>query len=140
MEDFIKPRMHRSHILYAPSNPGVAISIDEYIEGARDGITADAVRRVPFLKQQVEAKLQSDQAISHRDLCDGVKAIYRFLASAEAQNADDPLPRIVAEATVALNYFLKGFDLIPDSIPEIGLVDDARVIACVLARNPSIYQ
>ncbi len=140
MEEFLKPRMHRSHVLYAPSNPGVAISIDEYIEGARVGISSEAVRHFPSLKQQLEAKLQGDHALQHRDLCDGVRAIHRFLSSAEAQNADDPLPRKIAEAAVALNYFLKGFDLIPDSIPEIGLVDDARVIACVLARNPTIYQ
>ncbi len=140
MDNPFKSRMHRSNVLYAPGNPGEAISIDEYIEGARDGITSDEVRKFPRLEKQMDAKLETPEARQHRDLCDGVKAIYGFLASAEVQDAGDPLPRKIAEAAVGLNYFLKGFDLIPDSIPEIGLVDDARVIACVLARNPSIAQ
>jgi uncharacterized membrane protein YkvA (DUF1232 family) len=36
-----------------------------------------------------------------------------------------------------LLYFLKGFDRIPDSIPEIGLMDDALVIGAVLERHAS---
>jgi uncharacterized membrane protein YkvA (DUF1232 family) len=29
-------------------------------------------------------------------------------------------------------------DLIPDWVPEIGLTDDARVVARVLSRNPGL--
>ncbi|MFZ9919811.1 MAG: hypothetical protein ACO3FQ_01460 [Terrimicrobiaceae bacterium] len=46
------------------------------------------------------------------------------------------LPAHLAEAGVATDYILKGIDLIPDSISEIGLTDEARILARVLERNP----
>jgi uncharacterized membrane protein YkvA (DUF1232 family) len=39
------------------------------------------------------------------------------------------------EAAFALLYFLKGFDRIPDSVPQIGLLDDALIVQIVLQRN-----
>ncbi len=39
------------------------------------------------------------------------------------------------EATFALYYFLKGYDLLPDSLPEIGLLDDAQLVEATLRRN-----
>src|SRR5712692_4531626 len=49
----------------------------------------------------------------------------KFSASAEATLA------IVA----AVLYFVSPFDLIPDSVPVLGLIDDAYVIACVAKAN-----
>lgn len=39
------------------------------------------------------------------------------------------------EIALVLFYFLKGFDMIPDSIPKIGLLDDALLVETVLNRN-----
>ncbi len=39
------------------------------------------------------------------------------------------------EIAFVLYYFLKGFDLIPDSIPQIGLLDDALLVETALNRN-----
>jgi uncharacterized membrane protein YkvA (DUF1232 family) len=39
------------------------------------------------------------------------------------------------EIAFVLFYFLKGFDLIPDSIPQIGLLDDALLVETALNRN-----
>lgn len=39
------------------------------------------------------------------------------------------------EVAFALFYFLKGYDLIPDSVPEVGLLDDALLIDTVFGRN-----
>ena len=44
----------------------------------------------------------------------------------------------LAEAGVAAYYILKGADIIPDSIPEIGLTDDARILARVFERNATL--
>ena len=39
------------------------------------------------------------------------------------------------ESVFALLYFLKGFDRIPDTVPEIGLLDDAMIVQIVLQRH-----
>ena len=39
------------------------------------------------------------------------------------------------EAAFALYYFLKGYDLVPDSVPDVGLLDDALVVEAALRRN-----
>ena len=41
----------------------------------------------------------------------------------------------IRESAFALLYFLKGFDRIPDSVPEIGLLDDALVVQVVFQRH-----
>jgi uncharacterized membrane protein YkvA (DUF1232 family) len=35
----------------------------------------------------------------------------------------------------ALIYFVSPFDLIPDSVPVLGLIDDAALITCVAKAN-----
>ena len=44
------------------------------------------------------------------------------------------------EVAFALYYFLKGYDLIPDSIPEIGLLDDALLVESALQRNQHVLR
>jgi len=39
------------------------------------------------------------------------------------------------EAAFALLYFLKDLDRIPDTIPEVGLLDDAMIVQIVLQRH-----
>jgi Protein of unknown function (DUF1232) len=46
--------------------------------------------------------------------------------------ANSPAHREVA---FVLFYFLKGQDLIPDSLPEIGLLDDALLVEAAMQRN-----
>lgn len=45
-----------------------------------------------------------------------------------------PTPAL-RESAFALFYFLKGFDLIPDAVPQVGLLDDALLVETVLQRN-----
>lgn len=41
----------------------------------------------------------------------------------------------LSEAAFAISYFSNDVDIIPDFVPEIGLTDDAAVVALVLARH-----
>ena len=44
-------------------------------------------------------------------------------------------PKVIASVLGALLYLVKGKDLIPDSIPLLGLVDDVAVIALAMKLN-----
>ena len=133
-----RPLIHRTNIVRIHGSPGKAITLDEYIEAERATMTADRLRELSGFTAKIFAKLGTEQARQHHDLHEGAEILMRNLNSGQMERCADPLPAHLAEACVALAYLLKGVDLIPDSIPEIGLIDDARVVARVLERNPRL--
>ena len=46
----------------------------------------------------------------------------------------------VAEAAFALLYFQRAIDLIPDPIPDMGLLDDAIIVGLVLRRQEQAFK
>ena len=134
----MKPLIHRSPIIMSPLNPGKAISIDEFIESEIENYNASDFLSLRDHVDALRSKMQTEQARIHYDLQVGVELLIHWIECEEAGKLDDPLPSHLAEAGVAAAYILKGVDLIPDTIPEIGLTDDARILARVLERNPML--
>ena len=58
----------------------------------------------------------------------------------EEQVVRDPAGQMVGEAAFALLYFQRATDLIPDSIPGMGLLDDAMIVRIVLARHQQEFE
>lgn len=135
-----RPHIHRTHLVRLHGSPGEAVSLDTYITSEREGMTAGHLRELSGFTAQLFAKLATEQARQHLDLHEGTEHLVRILGSDEVRGCTDPLPPHLAEAGVAAAYLLKGMDLIPDSIPEIGLTDDARLIARVFDRNPELLK
>jgi Protein of unknown function (DUF1232) len=52
----------------------------------------------------------------------------------------DPAGEILGEAAFALLYFQRSTDLIPDSIPGMGLLDDAIIVRIVLGRHEHAFK
>jgi uncharacterized membrane protein YkvA (DUF1232 family) len=117
-------------------NPDKAVSIDEFLDTEISKFRAADLDGLRGHVDGLRGKMESEQARVHYDLVQGIALLINLLQSSETENCSDPLPRHLAEAGVAAAYILKGVDLIPDSIPEIGLTDDARILARVLERNP----
>lgn len=134
----MRPLIHRAHTI-TPHGPNkTPVSLDEYIAQEAVHVTAEKLRQLAGMTCQMREKLTTEQARQHFDLHEGTDVLVRVLESEAVANCKDPLPVWLAEAGVAASYLLKGVDLIPDWIPEIGLTDDARVVARVLARNPAL--
>ncbi len=133
-----RPLIHRTTIVRIHGSPGEAVSLDEYIDTEREGMTAARLRELSGLSARIFAKLATEQARQHHDLHEGAQRLMRLLGSERVECYADPLPLHLAETGVALAYLLKSVDFIPDSIPEIGLTDDARLVARVLDRNPEL--
>jgi uncharacterized membrane protein YkvA (DUF1232 family) len=65
----------------------------------------------------------------------------RFLSRAvEELIVRDPAGEVLGEAAFALLYFQRATDLIPDSIPGMGLLDDAIIVRIVLSRNEHAFK
>ncbi|MFZ4681943.1 MAG: DUF1232 domain-containing protein [Terrimicrobiaceae bacterium] len=138
MNDLHRPRMHRASIVRMHGGAGDAICLDKFLDESRSEISVDEIRRLGGLAAQVEAKLATEQARQHHDLQSGVRMLMDYILSGPARDAVDPLPRQLAEAGVAIRYVLEGSDFIPDYLPEIGMTDDARLVARVIERNPEL--
>ena len=136
----MKPLTHRTSLIVSPLNPQKAVSIDEFVEVERSHITSEKLLKLIALIPNLRAKMETEQARAHYDLIQGVDILIRILQSREVAQCTDPLPAHLAEAGFAASYILKGADIIPDSIPEIGLTDDARILARVFERNASLRE
>jgi uncharacterized membrane protein YkvA (DUF1232 family) len=58
----------------------------------------------------------------------------------EEQVVRDPAGQLLGEAAFALLYFQRATDLIPDSIPGMGLLDDAMIVRIVLGRYEQAFK
>ena len=115
---------------------GKRVTIDEFIEEGSDRMDATGFRSaLRSLTDRLWEKLESINAEEYPDLQEAVHLVIQVLQSPEAWQAKDPLPRWLAEVGFGARYLLKRFDLIADHLPEIGLADDAQLLARILERN-----
>ena len=118
--------------------PEHAVSLDDYIENRRPSMTADNLRELGRHLKAFERKAEQAGEEGRAELLRGIQAMVDMFASRELADLRDPLPADIAELGVAAHYLLKGFDLIPDSLSEIGLADDEWIVARVMQRNPGL--
>lgn len=120
--------------------PEQAVSLDEYIGNRRAMINADNLRELGRHLKAFERK--ADQAGEEKrvELLRGIQVMVNMFASREFADLRDPLPEEIAELGVAAHYLLKGFDLIPDSLADIGLADDEWIVTRVMQRNPGLMR
>jgi uncharacterized membrane protein YkvA (DUF1232 family) len=109
--------------------------IDEFILAGSSGIQAEHLRAITNESELVYAKIYAARQAGLNELKDHSRLMIRALELAARSHAMDPLPAYLAEGTFAVQYLLKGDDLIPDQIPGVGLIDDAMLIKRVFLRN-----
>ena len=114
---------------------GKTMTIDEYIDGQRQSIGASDLRLLQKFTGRLLDKLKESNVGEHPGLGEAVHLLVQVLESSSLQRTKDPLPIWLAEVGFAAGYLLKRFDLIPDHIAELGLVDDALIVQRVIERN-----
>jgi uncharacterized membrane protein YkvA (DUF1232 family) len=122
------------HDLKARLLSGDAEIIDAIILAGSVEIRAKDLHAIIREREFIEKKFQTISTRYH-ELRDQIREIMRTLEAAELVNATDPLPRCLAEGTFAAQYLLKEDDLIPDSVPGVGLADDAILVKSIVARH-----
>ncbi len=119
--------------LLASSDDANQNDLASYLEGGAKHVDTAAFVALRDMLGQVREK-----AATIKD-SDRLRRRIDFLVQFFEETLGDTSASLEARQAVAfgLLYFLKGFDRIPDSIPEIGLMDDALVIGAVLERHSS---
>lgn len=111
-------------------------SVAAYLDRGAALIDAAALDALGRLWQPLHAKI--DQLEERAHLRRRLEVLATFCAEAAIDGAaGTPAHR---EAAFALLYFLKGFDRIPDTVPEIGLLDDAMIVQIVLQRHAATFR
>jgi uncharacterized membrane protein YkvA (DUF1232 family) len=130
------------HILSQKTQTGTvpAQSVDSFIQTQAKGMTSARLKELALFHSEMNAKLRSPQAVLRLEFQQQARLLLKILASDEVRLSQNPLPAHLAEVAVAAHYLLKGVDLIPDHVPEIGLADDEIIIRRVFARNPELNQ
>jgi uncharacterized membrane protein YkvA (DUF1232 family) len=73
-------------------------------------------------------------------LSDPLEFLCLFVEEQGAGRNRDVAEEPVAEAAFALLYFQRAADLIPDSIPDMGLLDDAMIVSMALRRQEPAFK
>jgi uncharacterized membrane protein YkvA (DUF1232 family) len=89
---------------------------------------------LPALRERL-AKMPSETYLS-----DQLEFLCLFVEEQIVGRNRDAAKEPVAEAAFALLYFQRSTDLIPDSIPGMGLLDDAIIVRIVLGRHEHAFK
>jgi uncharacterized membrane protein YkvA (DUF1232 family) len=122
------------HDLTARLLSGDAEIIDAIILAGSVEIRAKDLHAIIRERELIEKEFQTI-SMGYHELRYQIGEIMRTLEAAALVNATDPLPRCLAEGTFAAQYLPKEDDLIPDSVPGVGLADDAILVKSVVARH-----
>jgi len=94
---------------------------------------------LPALRERF-ARLARLPLQTYRHLPDQLEFLSLFVEEQISGRSCDLAEEPVAEAAFALLYFQRATDLIPDSIPDMGLLDDAMIVSMVLRRQERAFK
>ncbi len=122
---------HYFHHMLSAQEPG---SPSKHVARGAECVSAGDLAELRRLLPEVMAK--AALITTSKRLRQRVELLAAFLRESPAVT-DSPAQREVA---FVLYYFLMGQDLIPDSLPDIGLLDDALLVDAVMQRNLMVLQ
>lgn len=117
------------HYFQRMLGPGRSASPTIHVAQGAECVSAADLAGLRALLPEVKAKaagIKESERLRQR-----IELLAQFLE----ESADTDHSTAHREATFVLYYFIKGNDLIPDSVPEIGLLDDALLVEAAVHRN-----
>lgn len=114
-------------------------SIDQAKEAIEGGIAqAQELMNDPTKVDELLQQIQ-DQVAALPETMAGALAKVPLMASMVksyvTQEYTEVSPKVVASVVAAFLYFVKQRDLIPDSVPVLGIADDVAVVAAAIKLN-----
>ncbi|NJK90746.1 MAG: hypothetical protein HC904_02275 [Blastochloris sp.] len=117
----------------SPKSP--AKTIDQYLQEGASGIGREDLEAYPQTRACLQSKFEELEAMGQGKLAAQGRVLMRAVDAGLAGEHPAITPKVWYECLFALQYLLKGYDHIPDSVPEIGLEDDAFIMRTVVERH-----
>jgi uncharacterized membrane protein YkvA (DUF1232 family) len=111
--------------------------LNDFIESQARALSLADLGRLNADSVALRERLATIPARSYPYLADQLQFLSLVV---EDQLVRDPAGQMVGEAAFALLYFQRSTDLIPDSIPGMGLLDDAMIVRIVLGRHQQAFK
>ena len=111
--------------------------IGSFIESQARAVSIADINRLIVDLPALRERFAKIPAETYPNLADQLQLLSLVV---EEQVVRDPAGQMVGEAAFALLYFQRATDLIPDSIPGMGLMDDAMIVRLVLGRHEEAFK
>lgn len=112
-----------------------APTIDEYIDQKARALTPADRTRLLSLLDRCREKARAVPPGLHPRLAAQITLLADLLADAPEDEAEWRSGRPWPEFAVGAFYIVKGMDCIPDSVPDLGFRDDAKLLDRIFERN-----
>ena len=114
--------------------------LHDYIQGQAALISISDIKGLLSDLPALHVRIAKISSRVYPYLADQLAFLALVMSDAVTDPFCDPSSPAAGEAAFALLYFQRTTDLIPDSMPGMGLLDDAIVVSIVLRRNEEIYR
>jgi uncharacterized membrane protein YkvA (DUF1232 family) len=111
--------------------------IMRFIQSQARAVSLDEIDRLNVNLPTLRQRFAAIPAQTYPYLADQLRFLSRVVGDRVRW---DPAAEMVGEAAFALLYFQRASDLIPDSIPGIGLLDDEIIVRFVLGRHGQAFK
>ena len=114
--------------------------LTNFIQSQARGISLADLDRLIIDLPALRERLGKIPSQTYACLSDKLEFLCLFVEEQVVGRNHDLAEEPVAEAAFALLYFQRSTDLIPDSIPDMGLLDDAMIVSLVLHRQEHVFK
>jgi uncharacterized membrane protein YkvA (DUF1232 family) len=118
----------------------IIAELTNFIQSQARALSLADLDRLMIDLPALRARFVEIPARTHAYLSDQLEFLCLFVEERVARRSRDLAEEPVAEAAFALLYFQRTTDLIPDSIPSLGLLDDSVIVALVLRRQEKAFK
>jgi uncharacterized membrane protein YkvA (DUF1232 family) len=118
----------------------ITTELNSFIQSQATGLSALDLERLTADLPVLRKRFTRLPLKTYPYLADQLEFLCRFVEDRVVRLGKDLTEQPVAEAGFALLYFQRAIDLIPDPIPDMGLLDDAIIVRMVLRRQEQAFK
>jgi uncharacterized membrane protein YkvA (DUF1232 family) len=125
---------------YSAFKESIVAELTSFIQSQARALSLEDLDRLIIDLPSLRDRFAQIPSRTHAYLSDQLEFLCLFVEERVARRSGDLAEEPVAEAAFALLYFQRTTDLIPDSIPSLGLLDDSMIVALVLRRQEKAFK